>query len=100
VVGIVGVFGVIALALTAIGQLVVLAAIIFAPDEPIYERPTESHWTDDIAGVWFFCSVVAIIIALIGVLFDKRRGSAAIALFAAFVGFVWPWGGVSQMNAR
>lgn len=41
-------FGVTSLALTAADQVVILLAIMFAPEEPVYERYLEPHWTDDV----------------------------------------------------
>jgi len=72
-------------------QVGALMAVLFAPEEPIYERPLDSHWTDEIAGWWLGFSALAGLSALFGLVADKRRGTAATALLVAF-GFAWPWG--------
>jgi hypothetical protein len=85
-------YGASALVLTLAGQALILLAIVFAPDEPIYERPTEEHWTDTVGEPWLVLSLAAMILAVVGLVRDRRRLTAGLALLAAFIGFLWPWG--------
>jgi hypothetical protein len=87
-------FGLLALALAAAGQVAVLLAILFAPeDDPNSVLDTlETHWTDGLGGWWLGLSGVAGLVALLGLVADKHRDMAATALGAAFIGFIWPWG--------
>ena len=89
-----GPVGLVAIALAAAGQVAVLLAILFAPgDDPNLVLDTfETHWTDGLGGWWLGLTGVAALIALLGLAADKHRDVAGLALGAAFVGFIWPWG--------
>ena len=86
-------FGLVALALAAAGQVPILLAILFAPEDDsdsvldVFER----HWTDGL-GDWWLVFGAAALVAVLGLAADKHRDMAAIALAAAFMGFAWPWG--------
>jgi hypothetical protein len=74
-------FGLVALALAAAGQVAVLLAILFAPeDDPNLVLDTfETHWTDGLGGWWLGLSGLAAVVALLGLVADKHRDMAATA---------------------
>ncbi len=87
-------FGLVALALAAGGQVAVVLAILFAPeDDPNSVLDTfQTHWTDGLGGWWLGLSGVAALVAVLGLAADKHRDIAGAALAAAVIGFIWPWG--------
>lgn len=89
-------FGLLSLVLVALGQFTILLAILFAPEQPdsiveAAERTFERHWTDQWPHWLLLCSLSAGVVALVGLVADKRRDAAALGLAWAFVGFVWPY---------
>jgi hypothetical protein len=86
--------GILALALVAAGQGTILLAYLFAPPDNPDTLGLEhlSHWTADVADWWLRLTAIAVGVALLGLVMDKKRDIAGAALAAAFVGFIWPWG--------